>query len=111
MSIYEFKTIQLFDNKMVADSKAELSDSDEYILWTETSATQRGGEIHFQHIEKDFIPPKDEALIKTVADRAYGYKISIGNDGHAVVGIKGWKTQEGELVGPDELKDRLLEVF
>lgn len=111
MSLYEFKTIQRFDNKTIADSKAEISDSEEYILWTKDRTTQRGTEIHFQRIEDEFIPSSDEALIETVAEHAYGSEFSVGNDGHAVVLVKRWETPEGELVSAEELVDRLLEVL
>lgn len=111
MSLYEFKTIQRFDNKTIADSKAELSESEEYILWTEDKTTQRGTEIHLQRLNEDYIPLRHEALIEVVAERTYGSGFSIGNDGHAVVLVKRWETPEGELVGAEELANRLLEVF
>lgn len=111
MSIYDFKTIQRFDNKTVAESKAELSNSDEYILWTENEETQRGTEIHFQRLDEDFIPPSDEALIKTVAEHASATGFFVGNDGHALVEVMYWENPEGETVGAEELAERLLEVL
>lgn len=111
MSIYEFKTIQRFDNKTIAESKAEISASEKYLLWTENPATQQGTEIHFQRLDEDFIPASDEALIETIAEHTYGPRFSIRNDGHAIVVVKRWETPEGELVEAEELVDHLLEVL
>jgi len=111
MSLYEFKTIQRFDNKSITDSKAKLSASEEYILGTEDQTTQQETEIHFQRLDKDFISASDEALIETLAEHAYGPGFSIGNDGHVVVVVKRWETPEGELVGAEELADHLLDVL
>lgn len=110
MSLYEFKTIQRFDNKTIADPRAELSVSEKYTLWTEDKTTQRGKEVYCQCLDKDSIPLRDEVLVGTVAEQPYRDEFFNGDDGHTIVEIKQLETPEREPVGAKESVDRLFEV-
>ena len=111
MSIQEFVTIGRLNNKTIADSEAEVSESKKYALWVEDRTDQCGSEIHFQHLDKELIPSEDEALIETVHSRFFGDELLIGNDGHARVRAKRWVNPDGEVVSAEELMDRLLKVL
>lgn len=111
MAVDEYKTIQRLGNKTIANSKAEISENEEYALWVEDKTDQRGSEIHFQRLNGDFIPRKDEDIIRTAFDQVFGDELFIGNDGHAMIEVKHWRNPEGELVGAEELANHLLEVF
>lgn len=108
---YEFKTNQRFDNKTIAESKAELSESEEYILWTENKTTRRGTEVHFQHLDEDSISLRDRVIIGAVAEHGYGSEFFVRKGGHATVEIKRSEIPEREQVDAEELVDRLLEVL
>jgi hypothetical protein len=109
--IEEYVTIERLDNQTIADSEAEVSESENYALWVDDKTDQRGSDIHFQRIKGEFIPWKDEEVIRTVYDQVLGDELFIGNDGHAKIEVKRWRNPDGEVVGAEELIDHLLQVL
>lgn len=111
MGIDDFKTYERIDGQTIAESEAEVSDSGRFALRLEDEETAGPAELHFQRLNQPYLSHRDEALIKTVYERAYESSLTISyDDAHAAVSLTRWKMSNGELGQPSELLERLLEA-
>jgi hypothetical protein len=110
MSLDEFQTIERIGGQTIAESHAELSESSKYAIWVEKDVKQGEDELHITRLDGKHIPKEDRDIIKSHF-RQEGHYSAITHDGHAEMKTNRRGTINGEPVGAEVVKARLVEVI
>ena len=103
MSLQHFKKINELHEKTIANSKAELSNSEKYAIWVEKISPDKD-EVHILHLDEKPHSVEAKSQIRSVASNFQ----SITCDGRAILRIGSIGHSPGEDRPGKKAKKRLL---
>lgn len=103
MSLQHFKKINELHEKTIANSKAELSNSEKYAIWVEKISPDKD-EVHILRLDRNSHSVEDKSQIRSVASN---YR-AVTSDGRAVLRMSSIGHSPEEDRDTKIAKERLL---